>query len=172
MLDAGKQCLSDLRELEQPFEAASAKKVATAVVVPQMQVGELVLESTWRKGPFVMDCHLVRALHGLGPQLRALGVVALRFSTIHDHRYVKRGGRKSNILSRHAIGLAMDVFEVRFSDDRVLKVKRDYGSAEVLRNVEQVFAQSEQFRTPLTPGNDPRGHDDHFHLEARMPLPR
>ncbi len=172
MLDAGEKCLDDLRTLEQPFEAAQGKKVATGLALPQMQVGGLRLEPTWRKGPFVMDCHLARALHDLAPQLRALGVAALRFSTIHDHRYVKRGGRKTNILSRHAIGLAMDVFEVRLDDDRVLKVKQDYASAEVLRQVEEVFAQSEHFRTPLTPGNDPKGHDDHFHLEARMPLPR
>jgi hypothetical protein len=33
------------------------------------------------------------------------------------------------------------------------------------------FDAHEAFRTPLSPANDPRGHDDHVHLEARMVLP-
>lgn len=170
MLEAGKQCLETLGEHEVVYEGGSAKKVNTPIVLPTMELAGIRLEPTWRKGPFVLDCHLALALHELAPELKALGVSALRFSTIHDHRYVKRNGRKTNILSRHAIGLAMDLFEVRLDDGRVLKVKRSYADEEVLHAVERVFAESERFRTPLTPGNDPKGHDDHFHVEARMPL--
>jgi hypothetical protein len=172
MVEAGKRCREQLAEREIEYEGGSGKKVNTPIVLPTMELDGLRLEPTWRKGPFVMDCHLALSLHEMAPQLRALGVVALRFSTIHDYRHVKRNGRKTNILSRHAIGLAMDVFEVRLADDRVLKVKNAYADEEVLREVERVFAESDRFRTPLTPGNDPRGHDDHFHLEARMPLKR
>ena len=172
MIEARERCLEGLAAREILFEGAEARKVATPIVLPQMELAGIRLEPTWRKGPFVMDCHLALALHDAAGELRELGVTALRFSTIHDHRYVKRNGRRTNILSRHAIGLAMDVFEVRLGEDRVLKVKADYGSAPVLPEIEQVFARSEQFRTPLTPGNDPKGHDDHFHLEARMPLGR
>ncbi len=172
MLEAGKRCREALETREVEFDGGQGKKVATPIVLPEMQVGGIALEPTWRKGPFVMDCHLALALHEVAPQLAELGVSALRFSTIHDHRYVKRNGRRTNILSRHAIGLAMDVFEVRLADDRVLKVKQSYASEAVLGEIEQVFAASERFRTPLTPGNDPKGHDDHFHLEARMPLRR
>lgn len=170
MLEAGERCLEDLAEHEVVFEAGHAKKVNTPIVVPGMELAGIRLEPTWRNGPFVLDCHLAIALHAMAPELKELGVSALRFSTIHDHRYVKRNGRKTNILSRHAIGLAMDIFEVRLDDGRVLKVKQSYGSEDVLPAVERVFAKSERFRTPLTPGNDPKGHDDHFHLEARMPL--
>ena len=170
MVDAGKRCLETLGEHEVAYEGGSAKKVNTPIVVPTMELAGIRLEPTWRKGPFVLDCHLALALHELAPELKELGVSALRFSTIHDHRYVKRNGRKTNILSRHAIGLAMDIFEVRLHDGRVLKVKQSYADEEVLPAVERVFAGSERFRTPLTPGNDPKGHDDHFHIEARMPL--
>lgn len=171
MSEAGDRCLEDLAAREIAYEGGEGKKVNTPIVLPQMELAGIRLEPTWRKGPFVMDCHLALALHEVAPKLHALGVTALRFSTIHDHRYVKRNGRRTNILSRHAIGLAMDVFEVRLGDESVLKVRADYATADVLHEIEQVFAQSEQFRTPLTPGNDPKGHDDHFHLEARMPLP-
>lgn len=169
MIEAGERCVEALGAHEVVFEPGQGKKVATPIVLPQMDLAGIRLEPTWRKGPFVMDCHLALAVHDLAPQLRALGVEALRFSTIHDFRYVKRRGRKTNILSRHAIGLAMDVFEVRFSDT-TLVVKKDYG--ERLAAVEQVFATSALFRNPLSPGNDPKGHDDHLHLEARMPLRR
>jgi len=172
MREAGERCLEQLDGREVAYEKGAGKRVATPIVLTQMEVAGVRLEPTWRKGPFVMDCHLALSLHEVAPQLRALGVTALRFSTITDYRHVQRNGRKTNILSRHAIGLAMDVFEVRVGDDNALVVKRSYADAQVLREVEQVFADSDRFRTPLTPGNDPKGHDDHFHLEARMPLSR
>lgn len=172
MVEAGATCLADLAEREVVVEPGEAKKVNTPVRVPSMRIGGIGLEPTWRKGPFVLDCHLVRALHDAAPALHEVGVDALRFSTIHEHRYVKRNGRRTNILSRHAIGLAMDVFEVRMTDGRVLVVKKHYADDPALPAVERVFAQRDDFRTPLSPGNDPKGHDDHLHLEARMPLRR
>lgn len=172
MVEAGKRCREVLAEREVEFDGGKGKKVNAPVVLPSMELGGVRLEPTWRKGPFVMDCHLALSLLEVAPKLRALDVAALRFSTIHDYRHVKRNGRKTNILSRHAIGLAMDVFEVRLDDGRVLKVKSAYADEDVLHEVEAVFGSSDRFRTPLTPGNDPKGHDDHFHLEARMPLPR
>lgn len=172
MIEADAACREALTDRDVPFEPGHGKKVNSPIVVPKMELAGLRLEPTWRKGPFVMDCHLALALHDVAPQLRALGVAALRFSTIHDYRHVKRNGRKTNILSRHAIGLAMDVFEVRLDDGRVAVVKQDYGDVAELAAVERVFADSAAFRNPLTPGNDPKGHDDHFHLEARMPLRR
>jgi len=170
MQRAGAACEEHLRSHDVEFIVGEGIKVATPLRLPQMRLGEVALEPTWRKGPFVMDCHLARALFEVTPQLRDLGVASLRFSTIHDYRHVRRNGRKTNILSRHAIGLAIDVFEVGLTDGTVLKVKRAYADSEVLKAVEQVFADSERFRNPLTPGVDPKGHDDHFHLEARMPL--
>lgn len=170
MIDAGKRCLEELEELEVEIKPGQGKKVATPIILPDMRLGELRLEPTWRKGPFVMDCHLARGLRQLAPSLHELGVESLRFSTIHEHRYVRRKGRKTNILSRHAIGLAIDVFEVRLIDGTVLVVERDYAGSDTLAAVERLFAGSEAFRNPLTPGVDPKGHDDHFHLEARMPL--
>lgn len=170
MIDAGKRCREDLEKLEVEVEAGQGKKVATPVVLHDMKVGDLRLEPTWRKGPFVMDCHLARGLRELAPGLRELGVASLRFSTIHEHRYVRRNGRRTNILSRHAIGLAIDVFEVGLDDGTVLVVERDYEGNATLAAIERLFADSEAFRNPLTPGVDPKGHDDHFHLEARMPL--
>ena len=45
-----------------------------------------------------------------------MGVAALGFRTLHEYRKVRKHGRTTNILSRHALGLAIDVFEVRLDD--------------------------------------------------------
>jgi hypothetical protein len=173
MKAAGKKCLADLDELGVAYARAQpTKKVNTPIVVRDLKLGEVDLESIFRKGPFVMDCHLARAVALHSAKLRALGVTALRFSTIHNYRMVIRNGKPTNILSRHAIGLAMDVFEFVLEDGTTLKVKKDYAKGSgLLAAIEEVVAGLDDFRTPLTPGNDPRGHDDHFHFEARMPLP-
>jgi hypothetical protein len=71
------------------------------------------------------------------------------------------------LLSRHALGIAMDV--VSFVDDkgRVATVKTDYPNNDpLLLSIEQTVNGSGKFRTVLTPKNDPVSHSDHFHLEA------
>lgn len=172
MKAAGAKCLTDLGAAGVGFEMAPPTlKVATPIVVPDLRLGQITLQSIFRKPPFVMDCHLARAVAEHAEVWRMLGVAALRFSTIHRYRTIKKNGRKTNILSRHAIGLAMDVYEVELVDGSVLVVKHDYPHPTLLA-LEQAIASTDDFRTPLTPGNDPKGHDDHFHLEAKMPLTR
>jgi hypothetical protein len=173
MIDAGKQCLEELDALGVKYERMKlVKKVATPIVVPDLKLGDIALESKYRRGPFVMDCHLARGLAKHSAALRSLGVAKLRFSQIHDYRYVERNGRRTSILSRHAIGLAMDVRGIVLEDGTELDVEADYGKGpNALHAVEALMAGVDEFRTPLTPGNDPRGHDDHFHFEAQMYLP-
>jgi hypothetical protein len=127
-----------------------------------------------------MDCHLAKSLAEAGPALVALGVRALRFSSIHSYRKVRTGGRTKNVLSRHAYGLAMDIYEVDPIDGDRLFVRDDYIVAEeggvdlkdraslFLRQLESESNASGQFRMLLTPANDPRSHYDHFHYEARV----
>ncbi len=168
----GKACLEDLDKLGIEYRKAKpARKIATPIELPELELGAINLEATWRKPPFVMDCHLARALAKRADEIAALGIVALRFSTIHKYRTIKRKGRPTKILSRHAIGLAMDMFEVRLEDGTRLAVEDDYRDPKSpLHKLEQLLASDPDLRTPLTPGNDPKGHDDHFHLEARMHL--
>ena len=172
MKDAGQRCLEDLDRLGVEYERhGGVKKIATPVVVPSMKLGAIALQSKYRKGPFVMDCHLARGLAMHSTALEMLGVATLRFTQIHDYRTIERNGRRTNILSRHAIGLAMDVRGVVLTDGTELDVEEDYGAGpNALHAVEALMGSVEEFRTPLTPGNDPRGHDDHFHFEAQMPL--
>jgi hypothetical protein len=172
MRDAGAKCLEALDAEGIAWSHAPAtKRVVTPVVLASLQLGEIELEPTYRKPPFVMDCHLARALAAHAADMRAVGVAALRFSTIHDYRRIRVSGKRRAILSRHAIGLAIDVPEVVLVDGSVLDVKSQYAAGHpVLHALEAVLSGADDLRTPLTPGNDPKSHDDHFHLEAQMPI--
>jgi hypothetical protein len=169
MKSEGTRCLERLDALGVRWRRAPpTKKIATPIVVDDMTIGGLELRSKYRKGPFAMDCHLAEALAEVAPAVRELGIVALRFSTIHDYRTIRKNGRRSRILSRHALGLAMDFGAVVLADGSLLDIEAAYPQGhEILLALERTLAGSSRFRTPLTPGNDPKSHDDHFHIEAQ-----
>ncbi len=168
----GERCLEALETAEITYEkAAVAREINTPIVLPTLTLGELSLVPLRRSdAPHRMDCQLALALHDVAPALRELGVRALRFRALHDYRKVRKNGRTLNILSRHAIGLAMDVWEVEFEDGTIAVVERDFASDPRLAAVVAVVDGSEGFRTSLSPANDPVGHDDHIHIEARLVL--
>jgi hypothetical protein len=169
MRSEGARCLERLDALGVRWRRAPpTKKIATPIAIDDMVVGGLELRSKYRKGPFVLDCHLAEALAEVAPAVRELGIAALRFSTIHDYRTIRKNGRRSRILSRHALGLAMDVGAVVLDDGRLLEVEHAYVASDgILLALERTIAASPRFRTPLTPGNDAKSHDDHFHIEAQ-----
>ena len=167
----GKKCMRDLREMGVFFKKAPRKrKVTTPIIVPEMRFGPLFLVPTFRKPPFMMDCRLARGFAQYAELISSLGVSELRFSTIYQYRKVRtrRGGGGKGALSRHALGLAMDIFEfVTDTGDRIVVKDRYKKKDSTLLAVERSVLASMDFRTPLTPGND-RSHRDHFHIEARV----
>lgn len=172
MKEAGARCLAALDAADVGRgPAAPVAKIATPIVIPDMTIGGIALVALRGEGPFPMDCHLAAAIADVAPELRALGVRSLNFRTLHKYRAVRKRGKSTRILSRHAVGLAVDVFEVGFVDGEVLRVKAHWSAAGGrLAKVAEVFEHAATFRTPLTPANDPRDHDDHLHLEAHMIL--
>jgi hypothetical protein len=169
----GKACLKTLRELGVAFERGKrARRIATPVVVEDMTFGGVALVPRFRKPPFPMDCHLAVSLARIGPALRELGVAELRFSTIHDYRRVRVNGSVKNTLSRHSFGLAVDVYEMVTDDGTLWTVETDYHAGDsVLHEVEDTVNASGAFRMLLTPQNDAKSHDDHYHFEAEVPEP-
>jgi hypothetical protein len=160
----GKACLARLDELGIRYRKAPlTRKVATPITLETMAIGGVELQSIWKKGPFVMDCLLVSAIADQSDLLRGFGVAALRFSEIWDYRNINDG--KRHILSRHALGLAIDVFAFVTDDGVEHRVEMDYPDAFLL-TLEEWLRAGAGFRL-LTPGNDPRHHHDHFHLEVR-----
>jgi hypothetical protein len=113
-----------------------------------------------------MDCLLARALaREAGPALANMKIVELRFGQIHKYREV---AGKKGVLSRHSLGLAMDVYAFITEDGVAHVVEDDYDAGdEVLHEAEARVTDTGAFRLLLTPGNDPERHYDHFHFEAR-----
>ncbi len=169
MRASGRQCKDELTDMGVVWKRARrTRKVATPIYVPSMELGGVALVSIFRKGPFVMDCQLALSLARAGEVLRQVGVRELRFSTIHEYRRIRLRGARRRPLSRHALGMAIDVFEIVTDTGKKVVVEKDYRVKEpTLLAMERGLAASLDFRTPLTPGNDRRSHRDHFHLEAR-----
>ena len=134
-----------------------------------MTLGGVEYVGAWGQGSQKLDCQLALALEQFGPELHDLGVREVKFGSIYRWTNVRVGGKTKNILSRHALGIAMDI--VSFVDDagREANVKRDYPQAdELLLGIETAVNASGKFRLLLTPKNDPISHSDHFHLEAAV----
>ena len=165
-------CRDELTELGVEWSRAPrTRKVAAPVVVESMQFGSIKLTPIFRKPPFVIDCHLAVALARVSKVLVNSGIAELRFSTIHQYRRVRLNGGTRRALSRHALGLAVDVYELVTTGGETIVIEDDYADSDHARAVEAALIRSEIFRAVITPGNDPRSHYDHFHLEARMKIP-
>ena len=132
-------------------------------------LGGVKYTPTYRKGPHVLDCHLALILDTLGPQLRALGVREVKFGSIFRWTNVRVGGETKGFLSRHALGIAMDIMAFVDDNGRTAVVESDYPKHDpLLLAIERAVTDSGKFRTVLTPQNDPISHDDHFHIEVAI----
>ncbi len=170
MMRTGRECLARLDQLGVRWrKAPKARKVVTPVVVPSMELGGIELVSVYRQGPHVMDCHLAAALAEQGPALYELGVRQIRFTSIHRYTRVRTGGKQLRALSRHALGMAIDIRDIVDDAGVAHNIAEDYlNDDQLLLAVEGVVNESGDFRLALTPANDPASHDDHFHFEARV----
>lgn len=130
------------------------------------ELGGITYTAVYSKNQ-VFDCQLVLTLATFAPRLYELGVREVRYGSAFRWSKVRVNGRTKNMLSRHALGIALDI--VSFVDDsgREVNVKKDYRrDDELLLGIERAVNDSGQFRLLLTPKNDPKSHADHFHLEA------
>ncbi len=177
MRDAEAACQRELDAAEVAWTpAASEGHIAAAVTIDDLSLGGIRYVSVYRKGPHKMDCELARTLTIIGPELAAAGVSEIHFGSIYRWSNVRVGGQTKNVLSRHALGLAMDVVSFVDAAGREARVDRDYLDGDpLLLEVERALNASGLFRIVLTPQNDPRSHHDHFHIEANpsyAPPPR
>jgi len=178
MLAAEKACEAKLDEAGITWKPATREgRIVTAVTVADdagtMTLGGITYRSAYRKGPHKLDCQLALALHEFGTDLHAAGVREVKFGSIYRWTNVRVNGETKNILSRHALGIAMDI--VSFTDDlgREANVEKDYPNSDpLLLAVETAVGVSGRFRVLLTPKNDPRSHRDHFHLEVAVDYTR
>jgi hypothetical protein len=168
MRAASKTCEADLDALGVTWKRAAAEgRIVDPIVVPDGMLGGIKYTSKWRPPPHKLDCQLARALAQIGRELHAVGVREVRWSSIYRWSNVRTRGRQLPFLSRHALGLAMDIYDFIDDTGRVVNVQQDYAAGDALLTaVEQAVNASGRFRIVLTPRNDPKSHDDHFHVEA------
>lgn len=168
MVAAAHECEAKLDELGVAWQPVKREgRIVDAMTVPDGQIGGITYVDVYDKKTPVLDCQLVLALATFAPRLYELGVREVRVGSIYRWSKVRVGGKTKDLLSRHALGLAMDV--VSFVDDsgREAVVAKDYKQDDaLLLDIERAVNDSGTFRVLLTPKNDPVSHKDHFHLEA------
>jgi hypothetical protein len=169
MHDQEKVCESKLDEAGVTWAAGKPDgRIVDALTLPDMTIGGVTYVG-YSNTAYVMDCQLVLALATFAPKLYELGVREVHFGSIYRWTKVRAFGRTENVLSRHALGIAMDI--VSFVDDtgRTAVVGKDYKSGDaLLLGIEAAVNDSGLFRILLTPKNDPKSHSDHFHVEAKI----
>jgi hypothetical protein len=167
MVSAGEECERTLDELGVAYDGAKrVGRVVTPLRLTDGTIGGVTFTPAYSKNQ-VFDCQLVVALANFTPRLYELGVREVKYGSAFRWSKVRVNGKTKNILSRHALGIALDI--VSFVDDtgREANVEKDYKrDDELLLGIERAVNDSGRFRILLTPRNDPRSHDDHFHLEA------
>lgn len=167
----GDECVLDLRAAGVPFELISEKRGVATPIAIEGPIGG-VRYWTLGAGPMVADCRLALALAKVAPELRGLGITAMRFSGAYSYRMAKVGR-----LSLHAYGLAIDVHEVT-ADGKSYVVAKDFakglpnGCAEqapLLNRLACRLSQLRLFQELLTPDSN-ADHHDHLHIAiARTP---
>ena len=168
---AEKQCEAKLDELGIAGKSATREgRIVDAITVSEtgtFELGGIKYVSAFGKSAPKLDCQLAVALATFGPKLEELGVQQVTYGSIFRWTNVRVMGKTKNILSRHALGIAMDIVSFTDKDGRVALVQRDYKEGdELLLGIEEMVNDSGLFRLLLTPKNDPISHSDHFHLEV------
>ena len=170
MKAASVACEQNLDAIGLKWERATPEgKMADPIFVPAMEIGGIKYTPAYAKGVPRIDCQLVQTLAEIGPDLVKVGVREIKYGSIYRNTNVRAHGVTKPILSRHALGIAMDI--KAFVDDkgRVANVELDYLKGdELLHAIEDTVNASKKFRIVLTPGNDPISHYDHFHIEAAV----
>lgn len=178
MLAAETTCKARLDELGVVWKAAKPEgRIVAALTVTDdggaMTLGGITYTSAYRKGPHKLDCQFALALHHFGPDLYAAGVRSVKFGSIYRWTNVRVNGETKNILSRHALGIAMDIVSMTDETGREANVEKDYPNGDpLLLAVETAVSASGKFRVLLTPKNDPVSHHDHFHIEVAVDYTR
>jgi hypothetical protein len=180
-------CLAELRRLGIPFRVEKPTKGIATPVVLTGPVGGLKLTPRWGNRPALMDCRFALTMYRVARVALASGVNELLYSSFYSYRRVAR----SRWLSRHAFGLAVDVFQVKGPGGLHADVKKDWVKAagqpgdcvgpladprsRALRLLACNLEKSGLVHLVLTPDSD-YAHRDHFHIsglrEGERPIKR
>ncbi len=166
----GERCLAWLAQRDIAFHEIPPKPGMVTPVAVTGPIGGVRYETAGVTS-LVCDCRLAVALDWLGPELESFGIKQVE----HSGAYVYRSTR-SGRPSLHALGLAIDVHQLRIGGRRLL-VSRDYQrgtgpsceqGSPVLNRLACELDRTGLFEQVITPDDD-SDHRDHLHF-AIAPL--
>jgi hypothetical protein len=167
-IPGGLTCLLRLRKLGIRHRPLSEVHLVNTPVELLGPVGGVQYKATWR-ARLIVDCRFALALHRAGPFFRALGLPIGYFSNTYRRHRKKSVAR----VSRHGLGLAMDLHRIRTRGGELLRVKRDYekglddacdnASRPALNRLGCLLKRHGVFDVVLTPDTN-RAHYNHFHF--------
>jgi hypothetical protein len=164
-LPGGAECLAELAATDVRFSKSEpVLGIATPVVI-EGPIGGITY-FTHEKKPMVTDCRLALALFEISPELKALGVERVRYSSTYVYR-TSHPGR----MSMHAYGLAIDVHALTIAGT-TFDVKQDFvrgQGATCTNGMKPLNLVSCRLRglglfKELIGPDDNAAHRDHFHL--------
>lgn len=183
--DATESCLTTLDRLGVAYRPGSPRLGIKTPVEILGPIGGVDLAPNGARPP-VMDCELARTLAKVAPLFRDLGITGFTSSGAYNYRT----RRRSNQLSTHAFGLAIDVhgFETHLGH---LEVERDYprdparwraltrrqkpslacvgaprtAAARLVRTLACELRHHPSIRLVLSPDDD-ADHRNHLHIES------
>jgi hypothetical protein len=160
------RCELQLDELGIAYQPAEPEGKVVRPITIEGDIGGVTYTSVYSKHQ-VFDCQLVLTLANFAPRLLEMGVREVKYLSAYRYTKVRVNGKTKNILSRHALGIALDVTSFVDAEGRESNVEHDYKRGdELLHEIERETNDSGMFRLLLTPRNDPKSHHDHFHFEA------
>jgi hypothetical protein len=166
MVAMADDCQQQVDELGVSYQLAKDTGRVVRPLEPDGDIAGITYTPVYSKNQ-TFDCQLVLALATFAPQLQELGVREVKFGSAFRWSKVRVAGKTKNILSRHGLGLALDIVSFVDADGIDHNVKQHYKRGdELLHAIEKAVNDSGQFRVLLTPRNDPKSHHDHFHIEA------
>lgn len=179
------RCLRLLRRLRVPFRRLKAVRgVATPIRILGNRIGRIRYRQFYGSPTvMIMDCRLATALYRASPIFRVNGIRTVLYSNFYSWRRVEGTTR----LSRHALGLAVDIHGFVARNGRRVTVLEDYEKGlgrgrtceghprtwkgRVLRDLVCDLDASNLFDRIVTPDHDP-GHRDHIHISTFHPQDR
>jgi hypothetical protein len=166
MVAHGEVCEEKLGALGVSYTVADETGRVVSPMKPEPTIGGVTFTQMYGRDP-TWDCELVLAMANFAPRLYDIGVREVKYGSAFRWSKVRVNGKTKNVLSRHGLGIAMDVVSFVDAEGREANVKHDYKRGdELLHEIERAVNESGQFRLLLTPRNDPKSHSDHFHFEA------
>jgi Extensin-like protein C-terminus len=170
-------CIRELRRTGTRFKKGPyLKGMRSPVTILNGKLGKIQYMNGRKRARPIMDCRTALALYRTYPIINANGgIKSLLVGKFYSYRYVKNSSR----LSRHSLGLAVDIYGIKTSNGKTYMVTGSYqrglGSgkycegksksrgARLLRQLACDLDRSQYFKVILTPDSD-RDHRDHFHI--------